>query len=310
MRFSAAGLLGSGGEPPEYLKRLMRYLPTLTSAVLVVVIAYVLADLTWRLAPLDAQTPGSGNVQAPGTAVDNGEPLDIEALVAAQPFGEPDPADDADANGDELDLEALDAPETQLNLELKGVIATGITERARAIIATDDEGDKNYSVGDEIAAGAQLRAVHADRVILERRGELETLHLPYLEEDGLEFTAGATENGEAEDVDDAVEVPDEVAGLRDDLREDPTQITEIIRPSPYQEDGEMIGFRVFPGQMRDEFQALGLRPGDVVTAINGRPLDSPAAAMELLNELEDATSVQLTVLRDDSETNIQISLSR
>lgn len=310
MRFSAARLLGSGGEPNEHIQRLTRHLPTIASTLLVVLIAYVLADLTWRVIPLDHGTPGTGESAAPQTPTGTGEALDIEALVAAQPFGEPDPADDADGDDEDVDLEALDAPETQLELELKGVIATGVSEQARAIISTDDDGDKDYAVGDEIASGAELRAVHADRVILERRGELETLHLPYMEENGLEFTTGPDENGETQDVDDEVEVPDEVAGLRDDIRENPQKITEIIRPAPYEEDGEMIGFRVFPGQMRDEFQALGLRPGDVITAVNGQALDSPGAAMQLLDELEDATSVQLTILRDDAETSIEISLSR
>ncbi len=309
-----ASLLEAGGSPPEYLRRLQRYLPTAASIVLVVVIAYILADLTWRLAPLPADEPGGAPVSAPGEIAENGERVDVDALIAANPFGEADPDDEPDAENGDLDLDAIDAPETQLNLKLRGVIATGSPTQARAIIATEDDGDKSYAIGDEIASGASLRAVYPDRVILERGGDLEMLQLPWVE-NGLEIAgvpaaddAGSEPSGN--DADEDVEVPDELAELREEIQANPERITEVIRPAPYQEDGEMVGFRIFPGQMRDAFHQLGLRPGDIVTAVNGQSLDSPAAGMELMQELQDATSVELTIRRNDEQTTVNISLSR
>jgi len=289
------------------LSRYTRHLPMAAALVLVLLIAHSMADLSWQLLPLtedDAAPPtGAHSVQV----TDNGDTaVDLDRLVALSFFGDPDPEDDRDQ---EIDLADVDAPETQLNLELRGVLATEIPDMARAIIASGRGDDKSYKVGDNIESGASLRAVYSDRVILERGGELETLRLPRDEdEDG--FARSSRRNGSREQADREVTVPDEVADLRSEIRDNPEKITDVIRPTPHHVDGEMVGFRIFPGRMRDEFQQLGLRSGDIVTAINGQPMDSPAAAMTLINDLEDATSVNLTIERGGEQTSVSISLSQ
>ena len=47
-----------------------------------------------------------------------------------------------------------------------------------------------------------------------------------------------------------------------------------------------------------QFTKLGLMPGDLVTAINGTPLDDPARGMEILQSMNSATDVTVTVERN------------
>ena len=73
---------------------------------------------------------------------------------------------------------AIDAPETQLNLQLRGTIAAGDETMAHAIIADGNGKDKVYFINDAVPGGAVLHEVYTDRVILNRAGILETLRLP------------------------------------------------------------------------------------------------------------------------------------
>jgi len=293
----------------ERLSQYSRHLPLVVSLLLILAIAYSLADTTWKLFPAgdDSGAAPAATAQPDVEAIEQ-EGSNLDQLIALSVFGEPDPEDEADQD---INLAEVDAPETQLNLELRGVLATEIPDMARAIIASDSGDDESFKVGDSLGSGASVRAIYSDRVILERGGELETLRLPREEGDGLTLSTRdngsgrASRNGGDERV-----VPEDVADLRSAIEEDPERITDVIRPTPHHVDGEMVGFRIFPGRMRDAFRDMGLRAGDVVTAVNGQNLDSPAAGMQLLNDLKDASSVELTIQRGGEETRVTITLGQ
>ena len=48
-------------------------------------------------------------------------------------------------------------------------------------------------------------------------------------------------------------------------------------------------------------------PGDLVTGINGTPLDDPARGMEILQTMNSATEVTVTVERNGQSTQISIN---
>ena len=78
----------------------------------------------------------------------------------------------------------------------------------------------------------------------------------------------------------------------------PHQLSELIRPQPVFADGKQLGYRVYPGRNRAQFTKLGLKPGDLVTQINGAPLDDPARGLEIFKVLEEGGQVSVTVERD------------
>ena len=60
-------------------------------------------------------------------------------------------------------------------------------------------------------------------------------------------------------------------------------LKQILKYARYAPSGEA------KAQEEDEnsvFQQLELKPGDVIKSVNGQPVDSPAKAMELYNELK------------------------
>jgi general secretion pathway protein C len=104
-------------------------------------------------------------------------------------------------------------------------------------------------------------------------------------------------------------VPDALLGehLRQLATENPAAITEILRPQPVFANGQQRGYRVYPGRNRQQFTKLGLMPGDLVTAINGTPLDDPGRGMEILQSMNSATDVTVTVERNGQSTQVNIN---
>jgi C-terminal processing protease CtpA/Prc len=55
------------------------------------------------------------------------------------------------------------------------------------------------------------------------------------------------------------------------------------------------------------FNKLGLLPGDMVTSINGTPLDDPARGMEILQTMNSAANVNMTVERNGESIQVNIN---
>jgi len=70
------------------------------------------------------------------------------------------------------------APETKLNLLLKGVIASSDAGNAVAFVAAGKGAiEKSYAIGDNLPGGAILKEIYDERILLEYRGRMENLSL-------------------------------------------------------------------------------------------------------------------------------------
>lgn len=100
--------------------------------------------------------------------------------------------------------------------------------------------------------------------------------------------------------------PVDLNKVRNQLVENPMSIQDFIRPSPAIKNGKVIGYRINPSKNKAAFRATGLSSGDIVTKVNGISVTSPEA-MQALNQLKEATSLQITVLRYGREQTIPIN---
>jgi general secretion pathway protein C len=267
-----------------------RYAPLLVSAAMVVLLAWQAVQLVWTVlgarqgtAPVAASTPPP--------APPSGPAYNVGRIVNAHLFGLAGATD-----GQDTDPNAVAA--TQLNLVLAGTIAGTDPLQGFAIIGDSAATARVYPVGRTVAGGAKLHSVYPDRVILDRNGKLEALMLP------KKFAGGAAPLPSATSM-----APDPMLGerLQNLAAQNPSAITEIIRPQPVFANGEQRGYRVYPGRNREQFSKLGLMPGDLVTAINGTPLDDPARGMEILQSMNSATQVTVTVERNGQSTQVNIN---
>jgi general secretion pathway protein C len=270
--------------PAQLWAEASRVLPPWVALVLVILIGWQVAKAAWLLVPA-SEAPGLPPIQpaARGTAI--ADAVSVDRIVNARLFGQPS----ADAPVQVVEQE--DAPDTQLSLELRGTVTASEEQRGMAIIAERGGAERVYFIGDAVPGGASLHAVHLDRVLLRRAGRLEALRLPRSEDSpAAQRTAAAPRPN--------MPPPARAASVQEVVQQNPSALTEIIRPQPVFKDGRQQGYRVYPGRQRQQFAQLGLRPGDLITQINGMALDDPARGMEIFRGLADSTSVTVTVDRN------------
>lgn len=270
--------------------------------VLAVLCGITFARLAWALVPLPPDPWRAPPATRAASGNEAGPSFDLEQIVAAELFGKWEPPEEVP---EEQDVE--DAPETQLSLRLLGVWAADEPSLSRAIIASSRNDEEIYAVDDTISRGVTLHSIFPDRVIISRAGTLETLRM---ERDAAEVETVAMRNAGADDASgDTIAAPDpqQLGTIRDELLQDPSQAGNYIRVVPASSGGQQRGYRIYPGRDRSLFSAAGLRPGDLVTAVNGIDLDDPARALQLLNELSNANSINVTVERGGNVQNYTLS---
>lgn len=220
-----------------------------------------------------------------------------------------------------IDLAALAqaAPATVLKLTLRGTLNENAPEGGVAIIADETGTDRAYRVGDTLPGQARLEGIYIGRVLLSRGGASESLTLPRAD-------GGASTAGSAAPASTPPPLPGTAPGLqpfvapviapggpslesyRDAIVPDVAELARQVQVLPVQENGRMVGVRLAVGRDSNLLAQAGLRPTDIVTQVNGIPLDGPQRSAELLSALKDARSVQVTVRRDGKDLQLNLGL--
>jgi general secretion pathway protein C len=269
----------------EWLSRLQANGPSAVAWVLGALIAVELARIAAALL--------SGQVKSPEPVVEASAPrpkpgVNVQAVVAAHLFGV--------AVAEPSAQDPNNAPLSSANLMLAGTIATENPKKGIAII-TDGGPSKVFAVGDSVN-GASLYSVYLDHVILDRGGKLETLLLP------RRFAGGSQA------------APPRLAAVRAAQPIPPVKhmasvLAQVMRPVASYDSaaGKFRGFRAYPGRNRAMFTQLGLKPGDLVTAINGQPLDDAQRSEHVMNTIQTEASVTVTIERGGNRQDISLNVA-
>ncbi len=190
-------------------------------------------------------------------------------------------------------VEIPEAPETQLNLRLAGLIMSTDAFGGSAQVATPDNQTNRYITGDEILPGVVLQRILSDRVILNRNGESETLMLSGRGE-GLSVISDGSQVVEPGSVPEPLPPPSAPVESR---IASPEILLSAISPTPIQRDGQFFGYQLSPRGSVDAMTAIGLVPGDVLLEINGTSVRT-LAVDELMTEIGNGEVAVLRVERD------------
>lgn len=282
------------------LSAINRVLPPWISLLLVIAIGWQIATILWMLVP----GPAAGDaVQAPvsasPTSVQSSAVSDVTAIANAHMFGV---ADQEDAPVVVQPTADENLEETRLtNLSLKGTVASARPEFSVAIIADGNNEEKVYAIDEQIGSSAKLHAVYADRVVLNENGKLTNLRLPKefptSQPTSVRRTTAARRQASRNSIQSVVS-------------NNLTNLADVIRPTPYFSNGKQVGYRVYPGRNRQQFAALGLRPGDLIKDIDGQALTDPTQAMQVFQSLGTAQEVSVTVERNGQPETIVLKTSQ
>jgi general secretion pathway protein C len=284
-------------------ERYAAWLPKAVTVLLAIVLARMAADLIWALVP----TPHAAWQPPPTSepAASAAKTVDLNSIAAADLFGHYQPP---------AHPGAIVGPvkDTHLNLSLLGIFAWD-EKNSRALIAAQGGEEKPYAIGDTVSSGVTLQSIFPDRVILARNGRLEALR--------LNKDHGEAGEGDTGDQSEEAPPPDEeadnedmgnspLADIRNELLTDPARAAQYIRVMPVNVGGGLNGYRIYPGPDRALFTTTGLRPGDVVTALNGVQLNDPARALQLLGDLAHTNDLTVVVDRGGTSQTIRVNLNQ
>ena len=193
---------------------------------------------------------------------------------------------------------------TTLQLTLFGTRIDEAQGGGAAIIAGPDGVQQSIAVGQEIMPGVRLKSVAFDHVTIDRGGASEDLFLVQPEQAAAPATAanGPSLIGGAPGA-----APAPATGAQGVTL---AQIRSDIGFIPRIDGGRVTGLTVRAQGAGAAFRAAGLRDGDVVTQIGGRPVSGQADLERLGAQYAEGGTLALTVERGGDAVPLAITIAR
>ena len=249
-------------------------------------------------------------------------PIDIASLQEGQLFAPRTIRQVGEQDRQSAISQPLAVNETSLSLRLDGVIVGSEPGSGFAMIFSGSR-IGSYRIGERLPVGQRvvLDQIHADRVILENNGSMETLWLY----DQGNTSAGSSTTAVGPITSPSLSQTSALTGQNsynphelvrqyssqfrnNALAADFLTLSEIVRISPEYNNGQLLGYRLSPGEHLKEFIRLGFKTNDIVTQLNGIELNSIANMPVLVETMSSAQQVTLSLTRDGAPLSLDVSL--
>ncbi len=288
---------------------------TAASVVLVVLIGFTLSRLVWLV------------VEGPPVVATAVDAVPAAVITPAAQASTPEMARSWRLFGDAAATAVQggeQAPDTSLALQLLGIFSTGDDRLAGAVIAERGKEGDLFRIGMAVPGGATLEKVDADRVLLRRRGQLETLRFDAAPVDGAGAHAGA-----GAELPKGLDISGGLRGLRDRLmsqvddgggaasrgRAVLDDLVAGLKENPDKVLGDLGltsagggGYAVGEGSSSDAMRNIGLRPGDVVLSVNGKPLGNVQNDARMVDEVKASGEARVEIRRGSQTFTVNYPL--
>ncbi len=266
---------------------------------LAIVLGYQLVYLflTWH-----TQLPATqiSTIATPATTAVT-KSIDINQITAAHWFGIMPAV---------TETSVINAPETKLNLKLRGIYYSSDAHKSFVVIAETEGKHQLYRQGATVSNSVILQEILPKSIILNRNGRYETLKLTAPPSDNsaqATIQTGATQKNA---VDENLTPAQLLSTYQQQLRENPQKLLSLIRLEPVEREGKFGGFRLSPGRDTTLFTRFNLKSGDVLVAVNGIDLDSPLKGLSLIEQLGQTNQLNLAILRNGQPISLSFSVDK
>ena len=270
---------------------------TLVTVLLIVLIAWASSHLVWLvLTPTEtpAFTPHPSQQTRQATGTPTADTIAADEVVSRHLFGE----------AKEAEAKIVEAPETRLNLKLRGVYATSDEHKGYALIASGSGKEKLFATGQSVPGSAVLKAVYPDRVILDRKGRYETLRMINTKSSGGSSYSPRNRGSQTK----RLGANSRAVKLREEILRNPRKLAELVSAQPAYENGVFAGYRITTRRADPVFKELNLQSGDIITQVNGIQIDSPQKGVRILQQLARASEASVTIKRNGQYIQLNLSL--
>jgi len=204
---------------------------------------------------------------------------------------------------------------TDLKLRLLATMVAEPASFSSALIANDDAGGQSngYGIGDTIVSGAVIVEIEKKRVVLERNGNREIL--VFDEKDAPKRSSSRSNTQKTDDETGIAEAGDNKFTIpRDTLDKYISDMDAISsgkhgRARPHRDEGGSIdGFRLSGIRRNSLGSKLGIKTGDVVHSVNGKPLTNVKEAMDAFSTLQNDNSFSFEITRRGQKQTMEYSV--
>ncbi len=285
------------------LRKILSHRITVLSvtALLAVYVLWQAGSLVWKLWLLNDESP-QAEVLIP-SSLKNAEPELLQNLLSY-------PLIRTESNQAATGPASADKPKTSLKLKLVGLMYSTDKDQARAIIVSEKDGARSYSNRERVADKVEIFSIEPDRVILLHAGRQEALML-----DPEEGSSGNRPDTEDEPVknsgkDQASAAVQSTSGRnRANAPRRTEDLMEDFSATPVMEEGELVGFRLQALRDPEIMNEWGIGPDDVITAVNGVPLNSQGKIMVLYDKLKKEKEFALTLNNGGKSRTVTVDLT-
>lgn len=299
-------------------------LPKVTSYALVLGLAYLLAGFAWAL--IGALVPSADRLQTPlgaGMGAPEARAVPAAGAVAWKEFAlfgdEPEPGA-APVQPKPQPQQRPVAPAEPVRLKLFGTIASSDPDKSLAVLSVKDAKADIYRVGAELQAGVILKEVRGWSIVVTAGSEDQVIWMiedserkpspsipaPLSRSGGEETPSGFAEEYKISDA----KLVEKLEGYRAELTSNPIALVDRIRASVVQRDGQPYGMRLRPGTDRALLNQLGLRPGDVLVAVNGVQVNDMANLPDVLDQLKTQQEFVLDIERGGNRQELRVVMDQ
>jgi general secretion pathway protein C len=278
MELNADKLVSLDFLPAGLRTQVLQKSPAVLMFLLVMVLAYQLAGITWAIVERyfvqPSQVAVKPVIKLPAKQ-QSSSASNYSVLTSLHLFGKQD-------ESKAVEQAPKTAPETRLALVLYGVFTDQDAKSGSAIIGQKTGKQQYYHVGDRVDTGVWLAEVRRDHVLLRAGASYEALKFPKQSSSGFNIQDSKPSNSNT------------------NLSENRQSFMDSVKIVPVftGKDRTLKGYRILPKKDRTVYNRLGLRPSDIVTAINGIALNDQREAMKVISELVKSDQVEVQLDRN------------
>ncbi|MDX8408996.1 MAG: type II secretion system protein GspC [Mariprofundales bacterium] len=289
------------GQPQWWLGRL----PMALEVALVVALAWLAAAIL---------LPQSSDIRLVGDSVQDASinptlvKVDVEQIVVANLFGKPvSIASQPKPVAPPPPPPVVKAP-IQLNAKLVGTVVAGDHSVAMILPMAGKAVDIFY-IGDAVIPRVTVKAILADHVVLDADGDKREL---WLDKKAQAAAAGMPQPAPTVQV-----LPSSAPNVRkmglsrqvvNNAMANFSTLLSQARILPHFTNGKADGFLVTDIAAGSLYQQLGLKNGDILTGVNGKPVTSMDQAMNMYRQLQRAPSVDVAVMRGGQQQSFHYDI--
>lgn len=203
---------------------------------------------------------------------------------------------------------------TQLPIKLEGTLVHANPRKSIAtIVIQSKNASRSYMVDDDMDGMGRVVRVERRKVIFRNSSNQRLEYVEIPKESAVAFgaknpspQAGGSpiqQNGEYNFTVSRQEVEKQLSNLGAVLNQ--ARMVPNIVPGT---GGRVQGFRFVSIQPDSIFSKLGFKPMDVITSVQGEPVNSPTKAMELYNALRTENNIKITINRNGREETIEYNV--